>query len=130
MRSLLVILATALLPAALEAQSPSPEFGAGSYTIEQRNAADYNRYSGDRLDFIDGGVMVWSRDGAPITMMKWGVADGVLRIDDADLCPLAPTALYRVRWQEPGFVMETVSDDCAQRAASARSMVLVPMTDD
>jgi hypothetical protein len=123
-------LATALLLAVIPVNAPAridPSFGPGSYTIEQRVKRDLNPYAGDRLDFIEGGLMVWTRDGQPVAMMQWEVKQDLLRIEDTDLCPVAPIALYRVRWQERGFVMEVVSDDCGQRSASATTMVLVPL---
>lgn len=123
-------LATALLLAIIPPVTPAPvdpTFGPGSYTIEQRVKRDINPYAGDRLDFIEGGVMVWNRDGQPFVMMRWDVKQDLLRIEDPDLCPVAPVALYRVSWQERGFVMEVVSDDCGQRSASATTMVLVPV---
>jgi hypothetical protein len=120
-----VLALAALLIADPRTRDPRP-FTAGSYTIEQRVKTDANRYAGTTLDFHDGGYLVWNRDGQPFAMMRWSVTGDMLRIDDTDLCPVAPVGLYRVYWQDRGFVVDRVADDCHERAQSATTMMMVP----
>lgn len=124
MFSVLTVLAL-LLPHS--AVTDPRSFTAGSYTIEQRVAGGPNRYAGTRLDFLEGGDLVWVRDGQPFAMMKWSVTGDLMRIEDTELCILAPIGLYRVNWMEKGFVFDRLADDCGERAASATTLMLVPV---
>lgn len=123
MLSISLLMALLLHPVA----PASPEFGPGSYMLEQRAAAAANPYAGTRLDFLEGGYLVWNREGKPYAMMHWGIKGDLLTIEDADLCPTAPLGLYRVVWMERGFATEKISDDCRERASSAATLLLVPV---
>jgi hypothetical protein len=108
---------------------PRP-FTAGRFMIEQRVAANTNPYQGTLLDFLDGGVLLWIRNGSAYAMMAWSMKGDEMTISDAELCPVAPMATYRVTWKDRGFVFDRISDDCGERVRSAESMLLVPATGD
>jgi hypothetical protein len=121
-----VLALAALLVVHPQARDPRP-FTAGSYTIEQRVKSETNPYAGTILDFIEGGHLVWTRDGQPYAMMRWTLTGDLLRVEDTDLCPVAPIGLYRVYWQDRGFVVDKVADDCGERVRSATTMLMVPV---
>lgn len=125
MFSFLALLALLLSPTQAP-RDPRP-FTPGLYSIETRDPALPNRYAGTTLDFAEGGDLIWNRDGLPYAMMRWSLTGDVMRIEDTDLCTLAPVGIYRVSWRERGFVFDALADDCHERSSSAKSMILVPV---
>lgn len=119
-----LLIATLMAPAQ---RLDNPPFTGGRFTVEQRVAANPNPYLGTQLEFIDGGVLLWIRNGSAYAMMEWKVDGDTFTINDGERCPVAPTGTYRVRWSERGWVFDRISDDCAERVASAETMLLVPV---
>ena len=124
---LLAVLGLLLVPALLQGQAPN-RFEAGSYRIASREVGAQTRFAGDVLHFLADGQLLWTRNDQPLISMQWSVKDDLLQIDDTDGCPVSPVGIYRVTWQERGFVTEEVSDGCGERAASAATIVLVPIS--
>jgi hypothetical protein len=107
-------------------RDPRP-FAPGLYAIEQRDPSKANRYAGTTLEFTDTGDLIWVREGEVFAMMRWSVTGDLMRIEDAELCALAPVGLYKVAWMEKGFIFDKVADDCYERANSATTLILVPV---
>lgn len=100
----------------------------GTYQLRMRDSTAANPWGTSFVSLLEGGMVVWQREGAPDMTMLWSTAGDTLIIEDADGCPFDPVGSYAVGLHPAGgYQLTPIQDSCGDRRMSVLMTWLKPV---